>query len=91
MVDGVELAKDVSILFTPGHTEDMISVLVNTLKGKVAITGDAIDSEKMSQMDIQPALCWDLEEFNKSRKKILNIADYIVPGHGDIFKVEKEL
>ena len=91
LVDGVELAKDVSILFTPGHTEDMISVLVNTLKGKVAITGDAIDSEKMSQMDIQPALCWDLEEFNKSRDKILKIADYIVPGHGDIFKVEKEL
>ncbi len=87
LVDGVEVAKDVSILFTPRHSEDCISVVVDTSEGKTIMTGDAIDSKEFADLDIQPSLCWDLEEFNKSRKKILEIADYIVPGHGGIFKI----
>lgn len=87
LVDGVEITRDVSILFTPGHAEDSISVVVNTSEGKVVIAGDAIDSKKLLDLNVQPPLCWNLDEFNKSRKKILEIADYIVPGHGGIFKV----
>ena len=83
-----EIAGDVSILFTPGHTEDCISVVVNTPEGKVVIAGDAFDSKKWLDLNVQPTLCWNLEEFNKSRKKILEIADYIVPGHGDMFEVK---
>jgi len=29
------------------------------------------------------------EELMESRKKILDIADWVVPGHGKMFKVEK--
>jgi len=29
-----------------------------------------------------------LEEFCNSRKKILDVADYVVPGHGEMFKVK---
>lgn len=87
LFSNVEIAEDVSILLTPGHSEDLISVVVNTSEGTVVITGDAIDSKELSNLDVQPSLYWDLEEFNSSRKKILEIADYIVPGHGGIFKV----
>ena len=82
-----EISKGVSILLTPGHSEDMIAVVVETSEGKVIIAGDAIDSQEMSSENEQPTLFWNLEEFNKSRKKILELADYIIPGHGGIFKV----
>ncbi|HUW21053.1 MAG TPA: hypothetical protein VMW41_00110, partial [Candidatus Bathyarchaeia archaeon] len=29
------------------------------------------------------------EELRESRKKLLKIADYIIPGHGEMFKIEK--
>ena len=31
----------------------------------------------------------DMEKLKESRKKALEIADYIIPGHGKKFKVEK--
>lgn len=89
--DGVEIAKDVECLLTPGHSGDMVSLIVNTDKGRIVIAGDAIPNKKMADLNNEPlpALIVDMNDFNKSRKKILEIADYIVPGHGDMFKVEK--
>ena len=88
--DGNEIAENVFIMHTPGHTEDMISVRVNTDKGSVVIAGDAIPGKEYMNLEKQPnPMLMDVEEFNKSRNKILEVADYIVPGHGDIFKVEK--
>jgi hypothetical protein len=34
-------------------------------------------------------LIYNLEGYKNSREKILAIADYIVPGHGAMFKVDK--
>ena len=31
-------------------------------------------------------MAWDQKELEKSRKKVLEIADYIIPGHGKIFR-----
>jgi len=89
--DGVEIAKDVTFLFAPGHTSDMIAVIVETEKGKVVVAGDAIGNQGMVDLNKHPPemLLFSLELYNESRKKILDIADYVVPGHGDIFKVEK--
>ena len=90
IADGVKLTEEVEFLLTPGHTPDMVSVVVNTAEGKVVIAGDAFPNESFLNLEKQPdPLFMDVEEFNKSRNKILEIADYIVPGHGDIFKVEK--
>lgn len=80
--------KDIEIIFTPGHAEDMISVIVNTPEGKVAIAGDAIPGKEWLDFNRQPSkLVTDVEKFNKSRVKILEKADYIIPGHGDMFRV----
>ncbi|MFH1358256.1 MAG: MBL fold metallo-hydrolase [archaeon] len=91
LFENTEIAKDVKILLTPGHTEDMISLLVETSKGKVAIAGDAIPDEKSADpnTEVNPNFVSDVEDFKKSRDKILKIADYIIPGHGDMFKVNK--
>ena len=87
--DGINLAKDVKFLLTPGHTTDVTSLLVNTPDGKIVIAGDAFPSKEFLDLSKEPlAMLTNIPEFNKSRKKILDIADYIVPGHGDMFKVE---
>jgi len=31
----------------------------------------------------------DARALEESREKILNLADYIIPGHGEMFKVKK--
>lgn len=86
--DGTEIAKDVSTLLTPGHTQDMMSVVVKTDDGMVVIAGDAFLDASFVDLSKEPSpLFNDVESFNTSRKKILEVADYIVPGHGPMFKV----
>ncbi len=80
--------EDIGIMLTPGHAEDMMSVIVNTPDGRVVVAGDAFPSEEWMDFKRQPSsLVTDVAKFNLSRKKILEIADYIIPGHGKMFKV----
>jgi glyoxylase-like metal-dependent hydrolase (beta-lactamase superfamily II) len=90
------LGKDIEIIETPGHVLEHLSLLVNTAKGKVAIAGDVIwwlDDEKqvvdINKKDQSEARGMNMNDLVKSRKKLLKISDYIIPGHGKIFKVEK--
>jgi glyoxylase-like metal-dependent hydrolase (beta-lactamase superfamily II) len=89
------LGKDIEIIETPGHVPEHLSILVNTSNGKIAITGDVIwwvDSEKqvfdINQKDRSEAKGMDMGKLIQSRKKLLRIADYIIPGHGKMFKVD---
>lgn len=85
------IAKDVMIIDTPGHTIDSITLLVNTSDGVVVVCGDAIANEKLSDLNNKPEeyLCYSLKKYDEGRRKILSHADWIVPGHGEIFKVRK--
>jgi len=87
--------ENVSVLHTPGHDNRSISVLVKTAKGLVAITGDLFEYNK-DWLTVDTSEAWepwsqDKELQNKSRAKIWKLADYIVPGHGDMFKVDKSI
>jgi len=82
--------EHVEVIYTPGHTVQDISVIVKTEIGVVAITGDLFECEE----DLQIERLWrdfseDPEKQLISRERILRIADYIIPGHGDIFKIQK--
>ncbi len=75
-----------------GHDDRSIGVLVKTEKGLVAITGDLFEAEG----DWKNAKDWIA--FSKrpksqirNRAKIWELADHIVPGHGDMFKVDKSV
>lgn len=87
--DGLILDKDVEFLLTPGHSEDHVSLLVNTKEGKIVVAGDAIANKKEVDLAGKPLLYNDLEAYDDSRKKILALADFIIPGHGEMFKVVK--
>lgn len=87
---------DLKIIQTPGHCSEHCSLVVPTERGIYIVAGDVfwyVDDETQTA-DIQkiddahPAEV-DMEKLIESRKKILEIADYIIPGHGKMFKVNK--
>ena len=81
-----QFTSDIKIIKTPGHNYDSLSLLVKTEVGKIAIVGDVFWKEGESKNDPYAS---DKDELEKSRKEVLEIADYIIPGHGPMFKVKK--
>lgn len=88
--------EEIEIINTPGHVNEHIALLIKTPESKIAIAGDVIwwlDSEPqvfdLHQYDHSQAIDLDMETLIKSRQKLLDWADYIIPGHGKMFKVEK--
>lgn len=93
---GKELVIDdcLKIIPTPGHTLQDVSVIVETFdKGIVAITGDLFENQDdVNDDNIWKAAGSDNEELQQeNRQKILDMADWIVPGHGPMFQVKKDL
>ena len=75
--------------------EEHCSLIVNTEKGIYAVAGDVfwwLENEKqevdINKLDGDPERM-DMKKLIASRKKLLELADYIIPGHGDIYKVKK--
>ena len=87
--DNFKIDKDVEVIKTPGHTLEDISVIVKTSDGIVVVAGDCFENEndnKKTELAKHWSNDWPIQL--KSREKILKIADYIVPGHGKMFKVK---
>lgn len=81
-----QITKDIKIIETPGHNYTSLSLLVNTEMGKVAVCGDVFWKENFPKKD---PYADNPKKLQESRKKLLKIADYIVPGHAGMFKVKK--
>lgn len=87
---------NLKIISTPGHDPFHASLVVPTEEGTVVIAGDVFwwkDEEeqvttKEELISHQDPYVKNKEALEESRKKVLKIADYIIPGHGDKFKVE---
>jgi len=89
---------DIEIFKTPGHDMFHCSVLVETEElGKVATVGDVFwwkdgqpqEIDKESLMEHEDPYVKNKEDLTNSRKKVLELADYVIPGHGKMFKVKK--
>lgn len=86
------ISNNITVIPTPGHTSRDVSVVVRgTDQGVVVVAGDLFECEA----DLRDSKLWrDNSEFpelhEKSRESVLAIADWIVPGHGSMFKVTRE-
>lgn len=86
----------IEILATPGHRDEHASLLINTEKyGKLCIAQDVfwwVDGEQPENptvedlLNIQDPFHANEESLKDSRKKVLEVADWIIPGHGKMFK-----
>ncbi len=76
------LTPNTKIVHTPGHTMHDCSAVVKTDKGKVAIVGDLFWKGLKDKL----AFADNKKLHRASQKKILKMAEWIVPGHGGMFK-----
>nr|XP_021333484.1 metallo-beta-lactamase domain-containing protein 1 isoform X2 [Danio rerio] len=81
--------RKVSIIFTPGHMGRDVSVLVKgTSEGSVLVAGDLFerchDEDSWKELSENP----QIQEAN--RQMALQMADVIIPGHGPLFRVQRE-
>nr|CDJ82950.1 Beta-lactamase domain containing protein [Haemonchus contortus] len=84
----VTLAPNVELLRSRGHTDhDIIVVVNNTERGRIVISGDIFECANDDAMWKGVSRYPDLQE--KSRSEIEDIAEWIVPGHGIMFKNPK--
>nr|XP_054770638.1 metallo-beta-lactamase domain-containing protein 1-like [Lytechinus pictus]XP_054770639.1 metallo-beta-lactamase domain-containing protein 1-like [Lytechinus pictus] len=82
--------SELVVMPTPGHTHHDVSLVVHDGEKKIVIAGDLFESEN----DIDdPSLWRDCSEDPKTqeinRRKIIDMADIIVPGHGPAFQVKE--
>ncbi|XP_061708671.1 metallo-beta-lactamase domain-containing protein 1 [Cydia pomonella] len=84
----------VKVIPTPGHTLSCVTVLVTTAEGRVvAICGDLFENYE----DIDNPNVWleagsdDPVQQMKNRLKVIEVANWIIPGHGAKFHVTEQI
>jgi len=90
------LGEDIQFIKTPGHNSDCRTMLVKTDDETVAICQDVIwwkddeeqKTDKESIIEHEDPYATDMKLLKESREKVLESANYIIPGHGGMFKVK---
>ncbi len=87
--DTLDITKGVHFFQAPGHTPGSSALALETEKGMVVLAGDAIKYPKEILLR-RPDLHYDtMEKGSESIRKIVEMADVIVPGHfGEMCKCE---
>jgi len=87
----------IEVVPTPGHAHEQVSLFVKTAEGVVAIAEDLFWWEDGMQKNDLKSLLDNIDPFVKnkeqlfeSRKLVLKKADFVIPGHGKMFRVPKE-
>lgn len=81
-----QFTPNVRVLKTPGHDYTGITFFVKTNNGIVAVCGDVFWKEDYPKDDPYAS---DNEKLNESRKKVKELADWIIPGHAGIYRIKK--
>ena len=85
-----QFSTDIQILRTPGHDYTGLTMFVTTADGVVAICGDVFWKEDYPKNPSDDKYASDPEKLEESREMVLKIADWIIPGHGDMYKIHKD-
>ncbi len=84
--NGYKLSPNVKILHTPGHSPEHASLVVKANGQTIVVAGDVWwHSDFTPQRD---PMASDQKTLNKSRQKVLALADYIIPGHGGMVRLK---
>lgn len=91
-----KIDENIHITATPGHTLDSISIIVansNMTPNTVAICGDLFEKREdcFDQNIWMQAGSESVDQQRKSRHRIAELADIIVPGHGTFFSITDEI
>lgn len=84
------LTPNIKVLHTPGHDYTGISLFVTTKDGVVAICGDVFWKENYPRDPKDDAFASNPGKLAESRAIVVDMADWIIPGHAGIYKNIKE-
>lgn len=88
-IEKMEFVKGVKIIKTLGHAEEHLSVVAERDDGKkVVMAGDAINGKYVKTREVH-AMCYDKNLYRESAEKIIEMADIIIPGHGEQIDLKK--
>ena len=88
---------DIKILETPGHAHEQCSLVVE-VKNEIYMVaedvfwwmnGEQKDLTREELINMEDPYVKDINVLKESRKKVLDIADWIIPGHGSMFRNPK--
>lgn len=84
-----QLTPNARVIPTPGHTEEDATLLVTNVTN-VKTNKDvtvAICHLWWHKNKKDDPLAWNKSKLYSSRSKVIKLADYIIPGHGVMFKI----
>ena len=84
--DGYELAPHTRLWLTPGHTEEDASLVIEADDATYALTHLWWKADRTPEIDPLGA---DQSAIERGRVRILAIADIVIPGHGDAFRITR--
>lgn len=79
-------SPNIQVLHTPGHDYTGLTLLVTTKEGVIAICGDVFWRENYPYDPHDDAYASNPDKLRESRQTILRMADWIIPGHGKMYK-----
>jgi glyoxylase-like metal-dependent hydrolase (beta-lactamase superfamily II) len=85
--DGHRLSPHAWLIMTPGHTNQDLTLLAETDEGVVACTHAWWRTDRTPEID--PGAD-DQAALEESRRRILELADLVVPGHGEPFRTDRQ-
>ena len=83
--DGYHLAPRSQLWLTPGHTEEDASLIVEADDAVYAMTHAWWRGDRTPEIDPYSP---DQAVLDASRKRILGVADIVIPGHGEPFRAK---
>jgi glyoxylase-like metal-dependent hydrolase (beta-lactamase superfamily II) len=83
--DGWSMADHTKLWLTPGHTEQDASLIVHADDGVYALTHLWWRPDRTPDLD---PFAPDQAVLETQRARVLEVADIVIPGHGEPFRVE---
>ncbi len=82
--DGYQFSSHATLWRTPGHTEEDATLIVEAHDAVYALTHAWWREDRTPEID---PLAWDQATLERSRERVLAVADIVIPGHGAAFRV----
>jgi glyoxylase-like metal-dependent hydrolase (beta-lactamase superfamily II) len=84
--DGWDISPNVQLWLTPGHTEEDLSLIVRADDAVYALTHLWWRADRTPEEDPYAP---DQAVLRTNRARVLGVADIVIPGHGEAFRVER--